>query len=102
MSEAFPPAQRAAAALVRLYVPEASGAQQKLRVRICAARDRARGKAGWASSPESAQLHHLAAQIADVWWRRRGIGLEELEDVLKVFSYLAMAAETLERLESDG
>jgi hypothetical protein len=98
MSAAWPSGRRAAAELVRLYVPEAAGDEKDLRTRICAARDRARGKAGWASTGDGARLYDLAASIADGWWRRRGLGEGDLEEVLRAFSYIAIAAEALERL----
>lgn len=86
--------------LVRLYVPEAAGEEQELRARICAARDRARSKSGWANSAEGSRLYELAADIAEQWWRRRDVSTESLFEVIKVFSWLALAAEKVEMLEA--
>jgi hypothetical protein len=93
-----PSARLAADVLVELYVPGAVGREKDLRARICAARDRARSKAGRASSAHCAQLYQLAASIAEGWWRQQGLSVDDLTDVLRAFSFLAIAAEALELL----
>ena len=99
MSQSWPSAKRAAAELVRLYLPAVAGPQKELRIRICAARDRAQAKACWAQSAESAQVYHSAAQIADAWWRRRLVEEDDLTEIIKILTWLFLAAGALERLE---
>lgn len=89
----------AAADIVAMFVPEAAHVERTLRARIHLARDTAQARRDRASSFEAARIYAETANVAREWVFRRGASLEDLEEVIKILTWLFLAAGALERLE---
>jgi hypothetical protein len=95
--------KEAAADLVGMFVPEAEGAEKDLRARLHLARDTAQVRRERAKAYESGRLYAVAADVARAWVFRRGVTVEQLEEAIKVLTWLFLAAGAIDRIEnSDG
>ena len=92
----------AAADIVAMFMPEVGDAERALRARIHFARDTAQARRNRATTFESARLYAETADVACEWVFKRGTSLADLEEVIKILTWLFLAAGALERLEAPG
>lgn len=89
----------AAADIVAMFVPEASEEERALRARIHLARDTAGSRRDRSTSFEGSRLYAAAGSIAGSWAFKRGVSNASLEEMIKVLTWLFLAAGALERIE---
>jgi len=95
--------REAAKALIRLYIPGANEEESLLRARINLAQATAAKRRDRSISADAARLYALASSISCTWCLRSGVGQDELSEIIKLLTWLFLAAGALERLErSDG
>jgi hypothetical protein len=92
--------REAASELVKLYLPEANGEALALRARIHLARDQARSRSGYSTNCEARSLYGVAADVAGQFVFDRSLRSDDLFEVIKIVTWLFLAAGALERLES--
>jgi hypothetical protein len=88
---------------IAMYAPGASEAEGELRRRIHRAQGAAHARACDFRSLDAGHLSHIASGIASVWVFKRDARRDDLEEVVKILTWLFLAGAALERLEAaDG
>jgi len=90
----------AAKALIRHFCPGATEDELKLRARIQMAQGRATTRRHYCNSPDAARLYGIASSLACIWYLRQNVVRDDLWELIKVLTWLFLAAAALERLEA--
>lgn len=88
----------AATVLVGLFIPAANQEERALRARILVAQVRAARRRDRSVSPDAARLYALASSISSEWGFRQEARQVDLSDIIKVVTWLFLAAGALDRL----
>lgn len=86
--------------MLATFMPGDSDENRALRARIYAARDMAHVRACRYASFDAGRLSHIASEIAGPWAFNRHAKGDELDAVIKILTWLFLAAGALERLEA--
>lgn len=92
--------KEAAACIVEMFMPGASEEEKALRARLHLAIATAHSRFESSQSDLGGRAYISAATIARAWVFKRDVSKDDLEEVIKILSWIFLAAGALERLEA--